>query len=361
MSTPLPEEIENLKKSSRDVFTQFEDTCVEIKKHPTPKAVEDLRITFLGKKGHVSSLMEHMRSIPNDFKRDAGKIVNELRSKVEGVISELKDNADEWKIGQILEERKIDISLPVENTHESGSLHPVTLMRRKIIAEFKKLGFSIYDGPEVESDFYNFSALNFPAEHPARDMQDTFFVEGEEHFVLRTHTSGVQIHAMLAEKPPMRIIAPGRTYRCDSDQTHTPMFHQVEGFVVDTDISFKHLKGTMDTFIKGIFGNKIKTRFRPSFFPFTEPSGEVDMECVICHSKDSDCKVCKGTGWLELGGCGMVHPNVFEAVGIDSENYTGFAFGFGIDRMAMLYYGLTDLRTMFEGNSKFLNQFNIHA
>jgi phenylalanyl-tRNA synthetase alpha chain len=213
----------------------------------------------------------------------------------------------------------------------------------------------VADGPEIDLDFYNFGALNFQDDHPARDMQDTFFVQSDEKLVLRTHTSNIQIHTMLKNQPPMRVVAPGRVYRCDSDLTHTPMFHQIEGLVVDLNISMADMKGVVDRFLKATFGHDLETRLRPSFFPFVEPGAEIDLACVAC--KGSGCRICSMTGWLEIGGLGMVHPNVFEAVGIDSERYTGFAFGFGIDRIAMLKYGLGDLRQLFEGNKPFLGQF----
>jgi phenylalanyl-tRNA synthetase alpha chain len=236
-----------------------------------------------------------------------------------------------------------------------GALHPVTLVRRELLREFRRMGFTVYDGPEVDYDFYNFSALNMPADHPARDMQDTFYVQGEGNVLLRTHTSNIQIHCMLNEKPPLRIVAPGRVFRVDSDPTHTPMFHQIEAFVVDRGISFAHMKGVIDAFMKAVFGSNMRTRLRPSFFPFVEPGAELDLQCTQCGGKG--CRLCKQTGWLEIGGCGMIHPNVFEAVEYDSELYSGFAFGFGIDRMAMLKYRLTDLRQLFEGSYQFLGGF----
>jgi phenylalanyl-tRNA synthetase alpha chain len=232
-------------------------------------------------------------------------------------------------------------------------------MRQSLIDQFHHMGFTIVEGPEADLDFYNFSSLNFQDDHPARDMQDTFFVGDHDKTVLRTHTSNVQIHTMLQNSPPLRVASLGRTYRCDSDLTHTPMFHQIEGVVVDRNISMGDLKGVVDTFLKGIYGSDLSTRLRPSYFPFVEPGGEVDLQCVACRGKG--CRICSDTGWLEIGGLGMIHPNVFEAVGYDSEIYTGFAFGFGIDRMAMLKYGISDLRTLFDANRSFQKQFPIQG
>jgi phenylalanyl-tRNA synthetase alpha chain len=232
-------------------------------------------------------------------------------------------------------------------------------MRKRLLKIFRHHGFTVYDGPEVDYDLYNYELLNFPDDHPAREMQDTFFVDGQEKLLLRSHTSNIQIHTMLNAKPPLRIIAPGRVFRCDNDPTHTPMFHQIEAFVVDKGINFAHLKGMIDVFLKEIFGQEMKTRFRPSFFPFVEPGAEIDMQCTMCHGKG--CRVCSDTGWLEIGGCGLIHPNIFEAVEYDSEQISGFAFGFGIDRMAMLADALPDLRQLFEGNKDFQSQFPIYT
>lgn len=330
----------------------------DLQGHPSLRTVEDLKVKFLGRKGQVTALMETLKGLSKEDKPAAGKIINELRQKLEAELENLRNQAEAHALEQSLAEHRLDISLPVQTRTGRGSLHPVTLMRRVLLAEFRKLGFTVYDGPEVDLDFYNFSALNFKDDHPARDMQDTFFIGQRTQTILRTHTSNIQIHAMLAEKPPLRIVAPGRTYRCDSDLTHTPMFHQIEGFIVDEDIDMGDMKGVIDRFLKAVFGQDLATRLRPSFFPFVEPGAEFDLQCVSCRGKG--CRICKQTGWLELGGLGMIHPNVFEAVGYDSERYTGFAFGFGIDRIAMLRYGLADLRQLFEGNQPFLGQFPIH-
>jgi phenylalanyl-tRNA synthetase alpha chain len=251
-----------------------------------------------------------------------------------------------------LKAESIDVSLPGRRA-ESGGIHPVTRTMERIEAFFGGIGFDVVEGPEIEDDYHNFEALNIPAHHPARAMHDTFYID--PHTVLRTHTSPVQVRVMESEQPPIRIVCPGRVYRCDSDVTHTPMFHQVEGLVVDTDVSFPSLKGMIEQFLKVFFERPLGVRFRPSYFPFTEPSAEVDIECVICSGKG--CRVCKNTGWLEVMGCGMVHPKVFEHTNIDAEKYTGLAFGMGVERLAMLRYGVNDLRLFFDNDLQFLRQF----
>jgi phenylalanyl-tRNA synthetase alpha chain len=336
----------------------FQQQCQSVAKTVNSKSVDDLRVEFLGRKGQLASVMEQLRHISKEHRPAAGKAINSLRSFLEEQISQLKDSSKSQTIKNIIDQGAMDISLPTSSTHQ-GALHPVSLMRKTLIDAFHRLGFTIVDGPDIELDFYNFSALNFSEHHPARDMHDTFFVDSKEDTVLRTHTSNIQIHTMRDRTPPLRVVAMGRTFRCDSDMTHTPMFHQIEAFVVDHNISFAHMKGTIDFFLKGIFGADCKTRFRPSYFPFVEPGAEVDMACVRCKGKG--CRVCKNSGWLEIGGCGMIHPNVLEAVEVDSERFTGFAFGFGIDRMAMLKYSLPDLRQLFDGDQDFLNQFPTYA
>ncbi len=322
------------------------------------QSVENLRVHFLGKKGEISSLYEKLRELSPEMKKDAGKLINDIKVWAESEITNLKTKVEADALSKTMSQEKIDITLPTQALSPEGSCHPVTLMRMELLNVFRSMGFSVFDGPEIDYDFYNFTALNIGDHHPARDMQDTFYIDdAKEKFLLRTHTSNVQIHTMLQEKPPMRIVAPGRVYRCDSDMTHTPMFHQIEGFVVDVNISMAHLKGVMEYFLKKVFGPQVKIRLRPSYFPFVEPGGEVDMLCVCCNGQG--CRTCKSTGWLEVGGCGMIHPNVFEAVNIDYETYSGFAFGFGIDRLAMLKYSLPDLRQLFEGDITFLKQFSI--
>ncbi len=347
--------IQNFLAQIEAVRRQFDLDAAALKSDPQPDKVEALRVAYLGRKGHVTEVTAGLRTVAPEDKPNAGKALNALREHCSGTLDQLKAGADDWQLDQVLQRPALDVSLPGRGDEQQGSLHPVTLMRRKLTRVFRHLGFTIYDGPEIDLDFYNFSALNFPDHHPARDMQDTFFIKGLDKTILRTHTSNIQIHAMLNESPPMRMVAMGRTFRCDSDLTHTPMFHQIEGFVVDRNISFGDMKGVIDTFIKAVFGPDLATRVRPSFFPFVEPGAEFDMQCVSCSGKG--CRICKQTGWLEIGGCGMIHPNVFEAVDYDSEKWTGFAFGFGLDRMAMLKYNLPDLRQLFAGDQEFLAQF----
>ncbi len=312
--------------------------------------LRQLRTDFLGKKGLVTQVMKDMRELSSEQKREVGRHVNELKNWIE---NEIKEKTDKLK-GDSPEgsDRTFDITLPGRK-EARGSLHPITQVMEELIAIFVSLGFQVAEGPEVESDYYNFEALNIPKDHPARDMQDTFYIGGEK--VLRTHTSPVQIHVMEKQQPPLRIIAPGKVYRCDSDISHTPMFHQIEGLMVDENVAFSDLKGVMNIFVHQIFGEKTKVRFRPSFFPFTCPSAEVDIQCVMCSGKG--CRVCSQTGWLEILGAGMVDPAVFGAVDYDPEKWTGFAFGMGIERIAMLKYGINDIRPFFENDLRFLQQF----
>jgi len=312
--------------------------------------LRQLRTDFLGKKGLVTQVMKDMRELSSEQKREVGRHVNELKNWIE---NEIKEKTDKLK-GASSEgvDRTFDATLPGRK-EARGSLHPITQVMDELIAIFMSLGFQVAEGPEVESDYYNFEALNIPKDHPARDMQDTFYIGGEK--VLRTHTSPVQIHVMEKQQPPLRIIAPGKVYRCDSDISHTPMFHQIEGLMVDENVTFSDLKGVMSIFVHQIFGEKTKVRFRPSFFPFTCPSAEVDIQCVMCSGKG--CRVCSQTGWLEILGAGMVDPAVFGAVDYDPEKWTGFAFGMGIERIAMLKYGIHDIRLFFENDLRFLQQF----
>ncbi len=312
--------------------------------------LRQLRTDFLGKKGLVTQVMKDMRELSSEQKREVGRHINELKNWIE---NEVKEKTEKLK-GASSEggDRSFDTTLPGRK-EARGSLHPITQVMEELIAIFVSLGFQVAEGPEVESDYYNFEALNIPKDHPARDMQDTFYIGGEK--VLRTHTSPVQIHVMEKQQPPLRIIAPGKVYRCDSDVSHTPMFHQIEGLMVDEKVTFSDLKGVMNIFVHQIFGEKTQVRFRPSFFPFTCPSAEVDIQCVICSGKG--CRVCSQTGWLEILGAGMVDPAVFKAVKYDPEKWTGFAFGMGIERIAMLKYGINDIRLFFENDLRFLQQF----
>ena len=312
--------------------------------------LRQLRTDFLGKKGRVTQVMKDMRELSSEQKREVGRHINELKNWIENQIREKTENlAGSSTQGT---ESVFDPTLP-GRTEARGSLHPITQVMEELITIFISLGFEVAEGPEVESDYYNFEALNIPKDHPARDMQDTFYIGGAK--VLRTHTSPVQIHVMEKQPPPLRIIAPGKVYRCDSDVSHTPMFHQIEGLMVDEKVTFSDLKGVMNIFVHQIFGEKTQVRFRPSFFPFTSPSAEVDIQCVMCSGKG--CRVCSQTGWLEILGAGMVDPAVFGSVNYDPEKWTGFAFGMGIERIAMLKYGINDIRLFFENDLRFLSQF----
>ncbi|MBI5969858.1 MAG: phenylalanine--tRNA ligase subunit alpha [Deltaproteobacteria bacterium] len=318
----------------------------------TKDEIHAIRVLYLGRKGLFASFLKDLSSLPADGKKAAGAAINSVKDRIEREIEgRLKSIEDALKSGRLAMER-IDVTLP-GRTQPLGRLHPVTQVMREVSAIFTGLGFETAEGPEVELDYYNFEALNISKDHPARDMQDTFYVS--EEVILRTHTSPVQIRVMEKTPPPIRIIAPGTVYRRDSDITHTPMFHQVEGFMVDEKVSFADLKGVLTIFLKALFGGSIGVRFRPSFFPFTEPSAEVDIACVICAGLG--CRVCKGSGWIEILGCGMIHPEVFKAVKYDPEKYSGFAFGLGIERVAMLKFGIDDIRLFFENDLRFLRQF----
>ena len=327
----------------------YQKALEALKAASDPKAIQDLSVRYLGRKGFVNMLLREIPQLPPEKRPEAGKQANTLKKKLE---NEFKTALDELAQKVALEDAGIDVSLPGRPCGR-GALHPITQIITEICDIFTRMGFDIAEGPEVESDYYNFTALNFPHDHPARDMQDTFFVS--ENIVLRTHTSPCQIRTMEKQTPPVRIVVPGKAYRCDSDLTHTPMFHQVEGLLVDEDISLGDLKGTLTTFVHQMFDSQTSLRFRPSFFPFTEPSAEVDILCVICRGKG--CRVCSQTGWLEILGSGMVHPALFENVGYDAERYTGFAFGMGVERIAMLKYRIDDIRKFFENDLRFLSQF----
>ena len=314
------------------------------------KSLEEIRIKYLSKNGILASLFEELKSIPKEEKPSFGQALNSLRDEITNKINDLKNY-----LSAKLEKEKsfIDLTLPGRD-RQLGSTHLLTQTLNQIKSIFRSLGFSSIEGPELESDYYNFEALNFPVDHPARDMQDTFFVSKD--FLLRTHTTPVQVRIMEKFQPPVRAIMPGRVYRNEAVSSRSYcMFHQVDGIYVDTDVTFAELKGTLVAFAKQFYMEDLKYRFRPSFFPFTEPSAEMDITCYLCHGKG--CKVCKYTGWLEILGCGMVDPNVFRKVGYDSEKYTGYAFGMGIERTAMLKYGITDIRIFFENDFRFLKQF----
>ena len=316
------------------------------------KELEDLRVRYLGKKGEVTALLKSLGTLPAEERPAAGNAVNRARKEIEDLVKTRKSQVQVEERSQQVRRQALDVSLPGVR-RDRGHRHPVTKVMDEVLDIFAGLGFSVRVGPEVEKDYYNFEALNFPKDHPARDMQDTFFIK--EDVVLRTHTSPVQIRTMESEDPPLRIVSPGKVYRHDYDVSHSPMFHQVEGFMVDEGVAFSDLKGVLVEFIHQYFGREVPVRFRPSFFPFTEPSAEVDMGCVMCHGKG--CRVCKNTGWVEILGSGMIHPEVFRYVGYDSEKYSGFAFGVGMERVAMLHYGIDDIRLFYENDMRFLEQF----
>jgi len=316
--------------------------------------LDQIRVDYLGKKGELTSLLKTLGKLPADERKAAGQAINNAKREVQQVLEQRKNTLEAEKLNAKLASEKVDVTLPGRG-QQAGGLHPITKTMARIEDLFSRLGFSVEQGPEIEDDFHNFEALNIPSHHPARAMHDTFYFDANT--LLRTHTSPVQVRHMETNKPPLRIIAPGRVYRCDSDLTHTPMFHQVEGLLVDENVSFADLMGTLADFLKQFFENEdLKTRFRPSYFPFTEPSSEVDIQCVMCEGEG--CRVCGHTGWLEVLGCGIVHPKVFESAGIDTDKYTGYAFGMGVERLAMLRYGVNDLRLFFENDIKFLQQFS---
>ena len=317
------------------------------------KQLDQIRVQYLGKKGEFTLQMKQLGQLDPEQRPVVGQAINEAKSAFQTKLDDCRIALQNAELEQRLASERVDVSLPGRGQSVAG-LHPVTLTLRRIAKIFASVGFDVVEGPEIEDDYHNFEALNIPEHHPARAMHDTFYFDA--HTVLRTHTSPVQIRVMESSEPPLKVLAPGRVYRCDSDLTHTPMFHQVEGFLVDTDVSFADLKGVIFEFLRAFFEKEIQVRFRPSYFPFTEPSAEVDIECVMCGGEG--CRVCSHTGWLEVMGCGMIHPEVFKAVNIDTEKFTGFAFGMGVERLAMLRYGINDLRLFFDNDLKFLEQFN---
>jgi len=315
--------------------------------------LEQLRVQYLGKKGEITLQLKNLGKLPGDQRREAGQAINRVKQQIGEALDARREALQQAELEQRLAAERVDVTLPGRRV-DVGGLHPVTTTMRRIERMFGKLGFDVATGPEVEDDFHNFEALNIPPHHPARAMHDTFYFDA--HTLLRTHTSPVQIRVLEKQQPPLRVIAPGRVYRCDSDLTHTPMFHQVEGLLVDENVSFADLKGTLHEFLRLFFEqDDLQTRFRPSYFPFTEPSMEVDISCVICEGEG--CRVCSHTGWLEVLGCGMVHPEVFRHTGIDPDAFTAYAFGMGVERLTMLRYGVNDLRLFFENDLRFLKQF----
>lgn len=316
--------------------------------------LEQIKVRFLGKEGELTKLLKGLGSLPQKDRPLRGNLINQAKKTVEDALDRRREFLEEQRMQLQLKEEALDVTLPGRGL-AIGGLHPVSRVLTRIESLFRSIGFSVASGPEIETDFHNFTALNIPENHPARAMHDTFYVDNG--YLLRTHTSPVQIRYMKAHRPPLKVIAPGRVYRCDSDVTHTPMFHQVEGLWVDEEVSFSALKGILKDFMQNFFEREeLSIRFRPSFFPFTEPSAEMDIGCVMCSGKG--CRVCSNTGWLEVLGCGMVHPNVLKHGGIDHEKYTGLAFGLGVERLAMLRYGVNDLRLFFENDLRFLEQFN---
>ena len=336
------------------------ELVAEINQAADMKALEELRVAILGKKGKITEMMKTIGSLPQEEKIAMGKNLNILKSEVEKALNAQKSALETQELNARLAAETIDVTLPVR-PEQQGRLHPISQIYEEVVAIFGQMGFEVAEGPDIEDQFHNFNALNMPANHPARQMQDTFYIPNpdsadfDDSFVVRTHTSPVQIRTMEKNKLPIRVVAPGRTYRSDYDATHTPMFHQIEGLVIDTNITMAHLKGCLYDFIKAFFEvDEIPVRYRPSFFPFTEPSAEMDIGCL---KTKTELKVGAGTDWLEVLGCGMVHPNVLRAGGIDPDKYQGFAFGLGLDRLAMLKYGIPDLRTFFESDVRWLKHY----
>ncbi len=338
----MQEKLEEVKKQAQAELGGISDEV----------SLQNLKAKFLGRKGVITEILKGMKDVSPEDRPKMGQLINEVKTGLEKQFDEKSVQLKEEKKKKSIAEEKLDVTLPGRSL-PVGTKHPVSQVMEEVISIFEKMGFEVAEGPEIETDYYNFEALNIPKNHPARDMQDTFYISDD--VVLRTHTSPVQIRVMEKEEPPIKIIAPGRVYRCDSDVSHTPMFHQVEGLLVDKNITFGDLKGVLTEFLGLIFGEGIGVRFRPSFFPFTEPSAEVDIECVICDGKG--CRVCKESGWLEILGCGMVDPEVFKSVNYDPEIYSGFAFGMGIERITMLKFGINDIRLFFENDIRFLKQF----
>jgi len=325
----------------------------ELKDAVIKTELENIRVKYLGKKGELTQILRGMGQLSNEERPTVGKLANEVREDIETLITKAADLLKNKEVEMKLKSEVIDISMP-GNKQIVGKRHPLDLTLEKINDIFLSMGFAIEEGPEVETDYYNFEALNIPKDHPARGEQDTFYIN--DSLVLRTQTSGIQIRTMESQKPPIKMIAPGKVYRSDAaDATHSPIFYQIEGLIVDKGITFADLKGTLELFTQKMFGDKMKTKFRPHHFPFTEPSAEMDATCFVCNGEG--CKVCKGSGWIEILGCGMVHPKVLRNCGIDPEVYSGFAFGFGLDRITMLKYGIDDIRALYESDMRFLKQF----
>lgn len=336
-----------------DTNSLVESALRAIAESSDERALEQLRVDYLGKKGSLTELLKGLGKLSPEERPQAGERINQAKRQVQDALELRKKDLVEIALNRQLQSEAVDVTLPGRR-QSGGGAHPISRTIDRIQSIFEAAGYTVAIGPEIEDDYHNFGALNIPEHHPARAMHDTFYIDPGT--VLRTHTSPVQVRVMEASKPPYRMICPGRVYRCDSDITHTPMFHQVEGLLIDTNVSFADLRGTVEEFLQAFFEKDLAVRFRPSYFPFTEPSAEVDMACVMCDGKG--CRVCGHTGWLEVMGCGMVHPNVLSCSGIDAEEFTGFAFGMGVERLAMLRYGVNDLRLFFENDLRFLKQFN---
>ncbi len=339
----------DVKEKIKQIEKQIEETVKDIESSQT---LLEIKMKFLGKTGEISSLMKNMRDVPPEERPSMGKLLNALRQWTEEKFDKLEAGLKSIELKKKYAEEKIDVTMPGIPVPD-GAYHPNTLITNELISIFLGMGFEIFEGPEIENDYYNFTALNTPQDHPARDMQDTFYLA--ENLLLRTQTSAGQIRVMETKKPPIKILSPGKVYRSDDDATHSPMFSQMEMLVVDKGLTLCDLQGMLDEFVKKIFGSDVKTRLRPSYFPFTEPSVEVDVSCFECGGKA--CRLCKGTGWIEGGGAGMVNRRVLEGCNIDPDEYTGFAFGLGIERIAMLKYGINNMKLLFEGDTRFLKQF----
>ena len=339
----MKEKIENIKSA----------TLLAVEEADSSAALNDVRVRFLGKNGEMTSLMKLLGTVSKEERPAMGKALNDVRVEIESVLDAKIAAVSEREKQARLAAEAVDVTLPAKN-RRTGTLHPLTQVREDIIKVFLGMGFSVAEGPEIESDLFNFQLLNVPKDHPARDMQDTFYVN--DNFVLRTHTSPMQARIMTTQQPPVRVVIPGRVYRSDDDASHSPIFHQIEGLAVDKHITMGDLEGCLQTFAEQLFDKDTKIRLRPSYFPFTEPSVEVDVTCAICHGKG--CRVCKGTGWVEILGAGIVNPAVLDMCGIDSKEYSGFAFGMGIERIAMIKYGIPNIKLFYENDVRFLKQFN---
>ena len=342
--------MENMREID-EIKAKIDETVKDIK---TSATLREIKMKFLGKTGEISALMKKLKEIPPEERPAMGKVINALREWAEKRFDEFEEAVKAAELGARYEREKIDVTLPGKQ-RKKGAYHPDTLIIDELVSVFSGMGFEIFEGPEIENDYYNFTALNTPKDHPARDMQDTFYLGAD--YLLRTQTSAGQIRVMENKKPPIKILSPGKVYRFDDDATHSPMFSQMEGLVVDKGITLCDLKGMLDEFARKVFGDGIKTRLRPSYFPFTEPSVEVDVSCFECGGKG--CKLCKGTGWIEVLGAGMVNRAVLQNCGIDPDEYTGFAFGIGIERISMLKYGINNMKLLFDGDVRFLKQFRV--